>query len=116
VRAPGWSTARASLLFSALNTAQADAFIACWSDLLISVVLVQDPDTRLLTPATALLSDRYNSGIDAYASQFRIPQRDQHDAPTSVLSGQPGSPRIFRSSETTGPVRPKIYRPPNSPS
>jgi membrane-associated phospholipid phosphatase len=30
VRAPGWSTARASLLFSALNTAQADAFIACW--------------------------------------------------------------------------------------
>jgi membrane-associated phospholipid phosphatase len=30
VRAPGWSTARASLLFAALNTAQADAFIACW--------------------------------------------------------------------------------------
>ena len=30
VRAPGWSTARTSLLFSALNTAQADAFIACW--------------------------------------------------------------------------------------
>jgi membrane-associated phospholipid phosphatase len=28
--APGWSTARTSLLFSALNTAQADAFIACW--------------------------------------------------------------------------------------
>ena len=30
VRAPGWSTAGTSLLFSALNTAQADAFIACW--------------------------------------------------------------------------------------
>jgi membrane-associated phospholipid phosphatase len=26
----GWSTLRESLLFSALNTAQADAFIACW--------------------------------------------------------------------------------------
>ena len=30
VRAAGWSTLRESLLFSALNTAQADAFIACW--------------------------------------------------------------------------------------
>jgi membrane-associated phospholipid phosphatase len=30
VRAAGWPTLRASLLFSALNTAQADAFIACW--------------------------------------------------------------------------------------
>jgi hypothetical protein len=30
VRAAGWPTLRTSLLFSALNTAQADAFIACW--------------------------------------------------------------------------------------
>jgi membrane-associated phospholipid phosphatase len=30
VGAAGWPTIRASLLFSALNTAQADAFIACW--------------------------------------------------------------------------------------
>jgi membrane-associated phospholipid phosphatase len=30
VRESGWSTLRASRLFSALNTAQADAFIACW--------------------------------------------------------------------------------------
>ena len=30
VRAAGWPTLRASLLFAALNTAQADAFIACW--------------------------------------------------------------------------------------
>jgi membrane-associated phospholipid phosphatase len=30
VGAAGWPTLRASLLFSALNTAQADAFIACW--------------------------------------------------------------------------------------
>jgi hypothetical protein len=30
VRAADWPTLRESLLFSALNTAQADAFIACW--------------------------------------------------------------------------------------
>jgi membrane-associated phospholipid phosphatase len=30
VGAAGWPTRRASLLFSVLNTAQADAFIACW--------------------------------------------------------------------------------------
>ena len=30
VRAANWSTVRSSRLFSALNTAQADAFIACW--------------------------------------------------------------------------------------
>jgi membrane-associated phospholipid phosphatase len=30
VGAAGWSTRRAGLLFSVLNTAQADAFIACW--------------------------------------------------------------------------------------
>jgi hypothetical protein len=30
VGAAGWSTLRASLLFSVMNTAQADAFIACW--------------------------------------------------------------------------------------
>ena len=29
-RLAGWSTLRESQLFSALNTAQADAFIACW--------------------------------------------------------------------------------------
>jgi PAP2 superfamily len=30
VRTAGWSTLRTARLFSALNTAQADAFIACW--------------------------------------------------------------------------------------
>jgi len=30
VRAAGWPTLRASLLFATLNSAQADAFIACW--------------------------------------------------------------------------------------
>lgn len=40
----------------------------------------------------------------------------EHDAPTTVLSAPGPAPRIFRSSETTGPVRPKIFRPPNNPS
>ncbi|WP_262490820.1 DUF7937 domain-containing protein [Mycobacterium simiae] len=39
-----------------------------------------------------------------------------HDAPTTVLTGSTGSPRIFRSAESTGPVRPKIYRPPGNSS
>jgi hypothetical protein len=30
VRTAGWSTLRTARLFAALNTAQADAFIACW--------------------------------------------------------------------------------------
>ncbi|KQH78292.1 hypothetical protein AO501_02770 [Mycobacterium gordonae] len=38
----------------------------------------------------------------------------EHDAPTTVLSAPGPAPRIFRSSETTGPVRPKIFRPPNN--
>lgn len=41
--------------------------------------------------------------------------RTEHDAPTTVLSAPGPAPRIFRSSETTGPVRPKIFRPPNNP-
>jgi ABC-type glycerol-3-phosphate transport system permease component len=56
----------------AVATLAALAFIACWSDLLISVVLVQDPDTRLLTPATALLSDRYNSDTPKVAAGVLI--------------------------------------------
>jgi ABC-type glycerol-3-phosphate transport system permease component len=56
----------------AVATLAALAFIACWSDLLISVVLVQDPDARLLTPATALLSDRYNSDTPKVAAGVLI--------------------------------------------
>lgn len=48
---------------------------------------------------------------EAETAQFRTPEAG-HDAPTTVLSGPGPSPRIFRSAETTGPVRPKIYRPP----
>jgi hypothetical protein len=56
------------------------------------------------------------SPSEASTTQFRAAHRDQHEAPTSVLSLPSGSPRIFRSNETTGPVRPRHDRPPNSPS
>jgi raffinose/stachyose/melibiose transport system permease protein len=45
----------------AIATLAVLTFIWSWSDLLISVVLVQDPARRLLTPATALLSDQYDT-------------------------------------------------------
>lgn len=48
---------------------------------------------------------------EAETTQFRAADAG-HDVPTTVLSGPGPSPRIFRSAETTGPVRPKIYRPP----
>lgn len=51
---------------------------------------------------------------EASTTRFSAP-RTEHDAPTSVLSAPGPAPRIFRSSETTGPVRPKIFRPPNNP-
>lgn len=51
---------------------------------------------------------------EASTTRFGAP-RTEHDAPTSVLSAPGPAPRIFRSSETTGPVRPKIFRPPNNP-
>ncbi|WP_437339838.1 hypothetical protein [Mycobacterium asiaticum] len=49
---------------------------------------------------------------EASTTQFSAAPAE-HDADTPVLSGQSRSPRIFRSDETTGPLRPKIYRPPN---
>ena len=47
----------------ALATLAVLTFIWSWSDLLISVVLVQDPSKRLLTPATALLSDQFSTNV-----------------------------------------------------
>jgi ABC-type glycerol-3-phosphate transport system permease component len=38
-------------------------FIWSWSDLLAAVVIVQEPDKRLLVPATALLSDIHTGNI-----------------------------------------------------
>jgi ABC-type glycerol-3-phosphate transport system permease component len=47
-------------------------FIWSWSDLLISIVLVQDPAKRLLTPATALLSDQYSTNVPKNAAGVLI--------------------------------------------
>jgi raffinose/stachyose/melibiose transport system permease protein/N-acetylglucosamine transport system permease protein len=47
----------------ALATLGVLTFIWSWSDLLISVVLVQDPSKRLLTPATALLGDQFSTNV-----------------------------------------------------
>jgi raffinose/stachyose/melibiose transport system permease protein len=47
----------------ALATLAVLTFIWSWSDLLISIVIVQDPSKRLLTPATALLSDQFSTNV-----------------------------------------------------
>jgi ABC-type glycerol-3-phosphate transport system permease component len=47
-------------------------FVFSWADLLIAVVLVQDPGKRLLTPATALLSDQYSTNIPQQAAGVAI--------------------------------------------
>ena len=56
----------------ALATLAVLTFIWSWSDLLLSVVLVQDPDRRLLTPATALLADQYSTNIPRNAAGVLI--------------------------------------------
>lgn len=56
----------------ALATLAVLTFIWSWSDLLISVVLVQDPSRRLLTPATALLSDQFSTNVPKNTSGVLI--------------------------------------------
>ncbi|SON58975.1 hypothetical protein MSIMFI_00456 [Mycobacterium simulans] len=51
---------------------------------------------------------------DAKTTQFGVVNAVDDDAPTSDLSRPAPSPRIFRSSETTQQLRPKIFRPPGS--
>ncbi len=46
-----------------LTTLAVFSFIWSWSDLLAAVVIVQEPERRLLVPATALLSDIHNGNI-----------------------------------------------------
>jgi ABC-type glycerol-3-phosphate transport system permease component len=46
-----------------LATLAVFAFIWSWSDLLASVVIVQEPSKRLLVPATALLSDIHSGNV-----------------------------------------------------
>jgi hypothetical protein len=50
---------------------------------------------------------------EAKTSQFSV-AGTAHDPPTTVLSGQGGSPRIFRSGEAAQQPRPKIFRPPGN--
>jgi len=47
-------------------------FVWSWSDLLISVVLVQDPAKRLLIPSTALLNDKFSSDVPRNAAGVLI--------------------------------------------
>lgn len=47
-------------------------FIWSWGDLLAGVVIVQDPDKRLLVPATALLNDIHLSNIPRTAAAVVI--------------------------------------------
>ncbi|WP_332643548.1 carbohydrate ABC transporter permease [Aeromicrobium sp.] len=48
------------------------AFVATWSDLLAGVVLIQDPEKRLLIPATALLNDLHVSNVPRTAAAVVI--------------------------------------------
>jgi ABC-type glycerol-3-phosphate transport system permease component len=52
----------------ALATLSALVFVWSWSDLLLAVVLIQDPTRRTLVPATALLADRYLTDVPAQAA------------------------------------------------
>jgi raffinose/stachyose/melibiose transport system permease protein len=52
----------------ALATLAVLAFIWCWSDLLLAIVIVQDPALRLLVPATALLAGQYNTNTPQLAA------------------------------------------------
>jgi raffinose/stachyose/melibiose transport system permease protein len=48
------------------------AFVWSWSDLLMAVVLIQDVAHRTLIPATALLTNRFNTDIPANAAAVVI--------------------------------------------
>jgi ABC-type glycerol-3-phosphate transport system permease component len=56
----------------ALATLAVLTFIWSWSDLLLAIVLVQDPARRLLIPATALLSNQYSTNIPENAAGVLI--------------------------------------------
>lgn len=51
-----------------LGTLAVLTFVWSWSDLLLAVVLVQAPGSRLLIPATALFADRYNTDTPQLAA------------------------------------------------
>jgi ABC-type glycerol-3-phosphate transport system permease component len=47
-------------------------FVWSWSDLLLAIVLIQNPARRTLVPATALLTTRYNTDIPGNAAAVVI--------------------------------------------
>lgn len=52
----------------AMATIAVLSFVWSWSDLLLAVVLIQNPAQRTLIPATTLLTNRYNSDLPANAA------------------------------------------------
>lgn len=53
---------------SAIATLATLTFVWSWGDLLLSVVLVQDPAMRTLMPSAALLADQFNTDVPANAA------------------------------------------------
>jgi raffinose/stachyose/melibiose transport system permease protein len=52
----------------AMATIAVLAFVWSWSDLLLAIVLIQNPAQRTLIPATTLLTNRYNTDLPANAA------------------------------------------------
>jgi ABC-type glycerol-3-phosphate transport system permease component len=52
----------------AISTLAVLTFVWSWSDLLLAIVLIQNPAQRTLIPATALLTTRYNTNIPSNAA------------------------------------------------
>jgi ABC-type glycerol-3-phosphate transport system permease component len=70
-----WQTFRLlviPLLRPVLATLAVLAFVWSWSDLLMSIVLIQDVAHRTLIPATALLTNRFNTNLPANAAAVVI--------------------------------------------
>lgn len=57
---------------SAASTLAVLTFVWSWSDLLLAIVLIQDPGRRTLIPATTLLTTRYNTNIPINAAAVVI--------------------------------------------
>jgi ABC-type glycerol-3-phosphate transport system permease component len=52
----------------AMATIAVLSFVWSWSDLLLAIVLIQNPAQRTLIPATTLLTNRYNTDLPANAA------------------------------------------------
>jgi raffinose/stachyose/melibiose transport system permease protein len=70
-----WQTFRRiviPLLRPAIATLAVLTFVWSWSDLLIALVIIQNSSQRTLVPATALLTNHYNTDIPANAAAVVI--------------------------------------------